>query len=85
MIPPSKGPRVGPRRGPRRYHPKIPALSLGSYISLMVPPPFAIDTAKFQSVKGSPEVNISIIPPKNPLIVRNKMRTGKLFARAEGI
>jgi hypothetical protein len=44
MTPPSRGPIVGPNNGPNRYHPKIPARSLAPYISLIVPPPFAIPT-----------------------------------------
>lgn len=42
MMAPRSGPIVGPRSGPRRYQPKIPARSLGAYISLIVPPPLAI-------------------------------------------
>ena len=44
MTPPINGPRAGPRRGPRRYIPNTPARSSGVYMSLIVPPPFAIPT-----------------------------------------
>jgi hypothetical protein len=44
MMPPKRGPSVGPNRGPSRYQPNTPALSLGTNMSLIVPPPFAIPT-----------------------------------------
>lgn len=44
MIPPNNGPKVGPSNGPSKYQPKTPALSLGTNISLMVPPPLAMPT-----------------------------------------
>lgn len=44
ITPPRRGPSVGPRSGPKRYHPNTPALSSGTNMSLIVPPPLAMPT-----------------------------------------
>jgi hypothetical protein len=84
ITPPSKGPIVGPSKGPSKYHPKIPARSLGGYISLIVPPPFAMATpVMYQYLKLS--MRIAYILPNKPARVRRVMSTGRVFARAVGI
>jgi hypothetical protein len=51
---------VGPSRGPKRYHPNTPALWLGSNISLIVPPPFAIPTDPKNPLSVRTAIKVSI-------------------------
>jgi hypothetical protein len=88
MRPPSRGPRVGPRSGPRRYQPNIPARSVGSNMSEIVPPPLAMPTpvvylVSFGQMKWM--VAGQDLLPKNPDTVLTAISVAIFGANAVGI
>ena len=85
ITPPRSGPIVGPKRGPKRYQPKMLALSDGSYISLIVPPPLVIPIPIFRYCILPVGSWVYHTLPKNPVTAPTVIKVVTLGLRAAGI